>query len=76
MSEPKVEYTVIIKKTVKDVPYVSQDWRKLVDEPDEKHKDIYGYVDTESIKDENTDIFEQTVTELDVQAVIKAVNDL
>lgn len=70
------EYKITITKINRDVPYTKRTWQQVVDEPDEKHPEIYRYVDSEAEKDVETQIFEQIATELDLPMVIKAVNGM
>ena len=69
-----VEYTVIIKKTAKNVPFRDKEYE--ITGKDENGESTGGYVYFDSTRNETSDVFEQTVEDLDVQAVIKAVNGL
>jgi hypothetical protein len=70
------KYTVTITKVETDVPYTKRTWVKVVDVPDEKHEEIYRYVDSDAEKDIETKIYEQEVEDLDLPEVIKAVNGM
>jgi hypothetical protein len=69
-----IEYTVIIKKTEKNVPFKDKEYQLTGKNDDGENTGGYIYFD--STRNETSEVFEQTVTELDVQAVIKAVNGL
>lgn len=70
------KYTITITKTEIDVPYTKRSWVKVVDVPDDKHEEIYQYVDSEAEKDVVTQVYEQVVDEIDLPEVIKAVNGM
>jgi hypothetical protein len=70
----KVTYTVTITKTEHDVPYTDESWRQLVNEPDEKHENIYGYVKSERTKDVDAQIFKQTLEDIDLAKVVLTLN--
>lgn len=42
--------------------------------PDLKHDEIYGYVTTEDTKTVTTEIYKQTVDDLDLTSVVSVVN--
>lgn len=72
---PKVTYTVEITKTEHDVPHTDRSWRQVVNVPDEKHEEIYRYVESDVRRDVTTKIFEQTLDELDLAKVVMTLNE-
>lgn len=80
-----MEYEIVIKKKLR-VEYTAKNWVKLFDYTEAEQKmpswdhdtrpDQYGYAETDSIRTEETEILKQTVTDLDMAAVIKAINGL
>jgi L-lactate utilization protein LutB len=74
INDPNVEYTVTIKKTLKNVPFKDKEYE--ITGKDENGESKGGYVYFDSTRNETSDIFEQVVTDLDVQAVIKSVNGI
>lgn len=69
-----VQYQIVITRIETDIPYTRRDWRKVVDEPDEKHSEIYAYVDSDGEKDVETKVYEQLVDNIDMVKVINAIN--
>lgn len=67
-------YTVTITRRDLDVPFRDKEYQ-VINEQDNGKK-IYDYVYSDSTHDVDTKIFDQTVDELDMTAVIKAVNGL
>jgi hypothetical protein len=70
----KITYKVIITKTEHDVEYTAKTWNKLRDYKDELHDEQYGYVETEAVKDVTTEVFTQTLDELDLAKVVLTIN--
>lgn len=70
------KYIITISKIETDVPYTKREWKQVVDTPDKNHEEIYRYVDSQAEKDVETKIFEQVAEDLDLPAVIKAVNKM
>lgn len=70
----KTTYKVTITKIEHDVPYTDEVWHQLVDEPDENHKEIYGYVSIERTKNIETQVFAQTLEEIDLPKVVLTIN--
>jgi hypothetical protein len=81
-------YKVTIVK-IEDVNYVSKEWRcKWSDDVfkssilngknknDEDAPSQYGYAETSASKEQETELFQQTVIDLDIPSVIKAINSL
>lgn len=52
-----------------------RNYRKISDDP-KAEDDGYGYVDEEKEKEVETLMFEQKVEELDLNSVIKAINNI
>lgn len=86
MEKPRVEYKVTITR-IKSATTLVSEWQKLRDLfPDERVNSRredeaslnpqYGYVSVEKEVSRAVDILEQTLDELDVPAVIKAINKL
>lgn len=70
----KTTYKVTVEKTEHDVPYTKKEWHQLVDTPDDKHPEIYGYVTTDSIQDVTTTVFEQRLDNLDLARLVLTIN--
>lgn len=65
-------YEIIIKKTVDKRKVIGKTWQSLEKIGD---KSVYGYTpEVESTQTETTEIYTQVVEELDLVAVINAVN--
>lgn len=75
MNTPNITYTIKITKTEHNVPYKYQAWKQVVDQPDEKHDEIYRYVETDSTKDTETEIFQQTLETLNLAKVVLVINE-
>lgn len=60
----------------------TKEWVKVGEEPDPKYGDdakkgVYGYgPETEKVVEKSCEILKQVVTELDLAAVIKAINKM
>lgn len=67
-----VFYKVTVEKVETDVPFKDKEY-KYTKEDD---KDSAGYVYFDSTKTVETDIFEQTVEELDMKNLVSVVNGL
>lgn len=70
------KFKITIERIDENVEYTRREWHQLVDKPDEKHDDIYGYVTYTDFRDVTTTVLEQTVEDLDLKTVIRAVNAL
>jgi len=71
-----MSYRILIKKTGEKKTTDSQ-YKKISDTGNEKDQGpIYGYVEYEKTIKFETDIYDQTIDEIDINAVIKAVNRL
>ena len=68
------KFKVVITKTETDVPAKDKSYEVVGKDEDGENRYEYVYFDTTETVTE--DIFEQTIPELDVEAVIKAVNGL
>jgi hypothetical protein len=69
-----ITYRITIEKIEHDVPFKARNWKQLVNQPDEKHENIYGYVEVDTTKDVETKIFEQVVHDLDLAKVVLTIN--
>lgn len=72
-------YKVTITRIDNDVKYIKKSWEKLRDDEEKDpsgENQLYGYVKTESTRDETTEIFEQTVDVIDIQAVVGVINNI
>lgn len=71
----KTEYQIVITRIDRDVPYTTEDWKQVRDEPSTPGgDDKYAYVERSILKDEETKVYEQIVSDIDMVAVINAVN--
>jgi hypothetical protein len=69
-----MSYKITITRIDKDVPYKDREYQQTgVDAEGEK---TYDYVYSDAVHDVNTQVFEQTVDELNLKAVIATVNGL
>jgi hypothetical protein len=73
---PKVEtlYHVRITKVDRNVSFRDREYKKIGVNND--GEDEYGYVYFDNTKTVETDVYEQKVEDIDVTAVIKAVNGM
>jgi hypothetical protein len=69
-----MSYLITVTQIEHDVPFTTRTWKKLVDVPDEKHEEIYGYVKEDITKDVETKIYEQTVDNLDLSRLVLTIN--
>lgn len=68
-------YTITITKTETVTRKVGKEWKVIGQDPDQT--DVYGYTpEIEKEVETETKILEQTVVDLDLHAVIKAINGL
>lgn len=70
----KTTYKITITKTDHDVPFTDKNWKQLVNEPDDKHENIYGYVSVDVTRNVETQVFEQVVEDLDLAQVVLTIN--
>lgn len=74
-----MKFKIEITKIEESVPYKSREWKRLredeTNDPTGKNE-AYGYVTEEGTKTVTTTVLEQTVDDLDMAAVIKAINKL
>jgi len=67
-------YEIIIKKTIDKRKVIGKTWQPLERIGD---KSVYGYTpEVENVQTETTEIYTQVVEELDLVAVINAVNKI
>lgn len=66
-------YKITITK-ITEQNFVKKDWKKFTDNTDVEEQ--YKYVETEVTEKLNTTILEQTVEDIDLPAVIKAINKI
>jgi hypothetical protein len=79
-------YQVIIKEIETGIEYTDNTWQKIFSDeiwenmPDsekDKHDGRpYAYVEHKAVKDVTTEVFDQTVDELDIAGVVAVVNGL
>lgn len=72
-AKTEVTYKVTVTKIVKNFPFRNREYKKFSDDEDD---DNYGYVYFDDTKDINTTVYEQTIDEVDMPSVIKAVNKM
>jgi hypothetical protein len=69
-------YKITIQK-IEKVHSTETSYEKIADSGNERDGgSVYGYVEYPSEKNAETSVFNQTVDDLDLQAVIKAVNNI
>ena len=69
-------YRVLIEK-IQDVDYVSREYEKLADSGNKQDGGaVYGYVECPATKTETTEIYVQSLDEIDLPAIIKATNKM
>ncbi len=66
-------YKITITK-IDERTFLQKKWNKFTDNKDVEEQ--YKYVETEVTEKENTTILEQTVEDIDLPAVIKAINKI
>jgi len=60
----------------KEVPRDREYWVSDPKEPKTRIENVHGYVETEKEIDQELEVFKQTVEDLDLPSVIKAINRL
>lgn len=68
------EYRVTITKIETDVPYKDKAWKQT--KPSTEENTGFEYVYSDGVRDVSTQIFDQTVDELNMQAVVGVINGL
>ncbi len=66
-------YRIEIKRIDKNVPFKGRSYEKITDEMETENAK-YGYVYFDNTKDVKTEVYKQVVDDLDLIAVITAVN--
>lgn len=85
MSEPSKRYRIVITEITEDIPTTRRDWKKVVsDEVWEKmswndREEKYGneqfaYKTVEDTTSETVELYNQTVSDLNLQDVVAVVN--
>jgi hypothetical protein len=69
-------YKIVITRIDKDVPFRNHEYKKAANGTDEDGDPKYEYVYFDDTRTETTDIFEQTVEDLNVSDVVAVVNGL
>lgn len=69
-----VEYQITVKRIRKNVKVRDHEYKKIGQ--DANGKDEYGYVYFDTFATKEAEVYDQRVDELDLSAVIKAVNKL
>lgn len=67
-------YRVRVTKIVRNFPFRNRDYQKIGEDAEGEAE--YAYVYFDDSKDVETDVYEQTVEEVDMTEVIKAVNGM
>lgn len=67
-----MKYKIVITQIDENVPFKDKEYKSLG--KDENGENQYQYTYFDSTKEVSTDIFDQTIEDLDLGAVIKAIN--
>lgn len=67
-------YRVTITRIDKNVPFKDKEYKRVGEDEDGEPK--YDYVYFENVRDETTEIYEQTVEDLKVSDVVAIVNSI
>ena len=67
-----ISYQITIMKIETDIPFEDQEYKQIGEEDGEPK---YGYVKFPSTKQLTTEVYSQTVDDIDTVAVINAVNN-
>lgn len=74
-----MSYKVTITRIDEDVREVRQTWKKLRDDEEKDpsgENRTYGYVEEETVEDQEVKIFEQRVDDLKLSAVVAVINGI